>query len=124
MVRLYTLLLLQGEPRHGYEIIKRIGELTGDEPSTSQVYPFLSKLADEELVAVEETGPRGKKRYELTGEGESFVADQVASLGEMLSAAVEGSVEECAHCDCEIYDGGVEVDGEMYCCRHCAAADD
>ncbi|MFB6166735.1 MAG: PadR family transcriptional regulator, partial [Candidatus Nanohaloarchaea archaeon] len=122
VVRLYTLLLLREEPHHGYELIKEIGNATGKEPSTSHIYPFLQKLEEEGLVEAEETGNRGKTEYTLTDEGRRFADEQVESVGQMISAAVEGSIEECSHCDCEIYDGGVEVEGNVYCCRHCAEA--
>ena len=26
----------------------------------------------------------------------------------------------CAHCDCRIIGHGVEADGDIYCCAHCA----
>ncbi|MDY6788984.1 MAG: hypothetical protein SVV03_03390, partial [Candidatus Nanohaloarchaea archaeon] len=71
----------------------------------------------------ETEGDRGKTVYTLTDEGDRFAADQISSLGTMLSAAVEGSIEECSHCDCKIYEGGVNRNGKVYCCRHCADAD-
>lgn len=123
VVRLYALLLLRNGPYHGYELIKEIGEITGEEPSASHIYPFLQTLDENDLVEAEEQGSRGKTIYTLTDEGEEFVADQISSLGTMLSAAVEGSVQECSHCDCQIYEGGVERGGQVYCCEHCADAD-
>lgn len=119
--RLFTLLLLRQKPRHGYELIKEIGRVTGDEPSTSHVYPFLATLADEGIVEAEETGDRGKTVYTLTDEGEAFVDEQVASIGKLLDAAVEGHLAECAHCGALIYEGGHEHGGKTYCCEHCAA---
>ncbi len=119
--RLYTLLLLRQQPRHGYELIKTIGDITGDEPSTSHIYPFLSTLQDNGLVEEADTGDRGKTVYRLTADGEAFVDDQVASLGKLVDAAIEGRLAECAHCGAIIYEGGYEEGGETYCCKHCAA---
>ncbi|MDY6777964.1 MAG: PadR family transcriptional regulator [Candidatus Nanohaloarchaea archaeon] len=123
IVRLYTLLLLEQGPHHGYELIKEIGDVTGEEPSTSHIYPFLKKLEENDLVKAEEEGSRGKTVYTLTSEGEAFAADQISELGAMLSTAVEGSIQECSHCTCKIYADGYEEDGDVYCCRHCAEAD-
>lgn len=118
--RLYTVLLLKSGEEHGYDIIKKIGEITGKEPSTSHIYPFLNTLAEEGIVSAEETGNRGKKVYSLTGAGEKFVEEKIDSFGEILAAAIEDRVDECPHCGCEIYANGYEKDGEVYCCKHCA----
>ncbi len=122
VVRLYTLLLLKEGPRHGYAVMKEIESMTGTEPTASHIYPFLGELEDNGLVEAEEEGSRGKKVYSLTEEGEDFVADQIGSFGRLLEAAIEGGVQECAHCDCKIYEDGYEADGETYCCEHCAQA--
>ncbi|WP_414836298.1 PadR family transcriptional regulator [Candidatus Nanohalococcus occultus] len=120
--RMYTLLLLKTGSRHGYDIIDKIEEMTGDEPSTSHIYPFLSELEENGYVSVEK-GTRGKKTYSLTDEGKTLVSEQLDSFGEMLYAAIQDKVRECAHCDCQIYDNGYEKDGELYCCKHCASAE-
>lgn len=119
--RVYTLLLLRKEPRHGYEIIDRIEEITGEEPSTSHIYPFLSELEEKGYVESEK-GSRGKKTYSFTEEGEEFVAEQLNSFGEMLHAAIQDEIKECNHCNCEIYDNGYEEKEKIYCCKHCAEA--
>lgn len=119
--RLFALLLLRHEPRHGYELIKEIGRITGKEPSTSHVYPFLSTLEEEGLVEPAETGDRGKTTYRLTEAGRDVVDEQVDSIGKVLDAAIEGRLDECSHCGALIYEGGFERDGEIYCCEHCAA---
>lgn len=119
--RVYTLLLLKADARHGYEIIDQIETMTGDEPSTSHIYPFLGKLEDQGYVSVEK-GSRGKKVYSLTDEGETFVGEQLDAFGEMLYTAIQDKVRECSHCACKVYDDGYEEDGEVYCCKHCARA--
>ncbi len=118
--RLYTVLLLESGERHGYQIIKDIERITGKKPTTSHIYPFLEKLAEKEVVQVEEKGDRGKKVYRMTEEGEELVREQIDAFGEILHAAIEGEIEECENCGCEIYRGGYEEDGKTYCCEHCA----
>lgn len=120
--RLYTLLLLKTGPRHGYEIIDQIEKMTGNKPSTSHIYPFLSELEERNYLEVDQGG-RGKKTYSMTEEGKNFVSDQLNSLGEMLHAAIKDEIQECAHCECEIYDNGYEEDGKIYCCKHCASSE-
>lgn len=68
-VRTAVLLLLEEEPRHGYQIIREIEERSEGawKPSPGSVYPTLQMLADEGLVSVEESG--GRKTYSLTEDG-------------------------------------------------------
>lgn len=118
--RLYTLLLLESGEKHGYRIIKDIEKITGNKPTTSHIYPFLEKLAEKDLVDVEQKGDRGKKVYSLTEDGRTLVKDQLKSFGEILKSAIEGEIRECEGCGCEVYTGGVEKNGNYYCCHHCA----
>lgn len=120
--RLYAVLLLKSGPKHGYELIKQIGGITGKEPSSSHIYPFLEEMEENGVAKAEESGNRGKKTYRLTEEGRQLIEDQIDSFGQILHAAIEDQVTECAHCECVIYDGGHEKDGEIYCCEHCAKA--
>jgi DNA-binding PadR family transcriptional regulator len=67
--------LLAERPMHGYELIGELEERTGGRwrPSPGSVYPTLAALEDEGLVrAVEDDG---RKRYELTDEGRSWLAE-------------------------------------------------
>ncbi|MGV8886140.1 MAG: PadR family transcriptional regulator [Microbacteriaceae bacterium] len=68
-VRAAVLALLGEKPMHGYQIIQEIGERSGGawKPSPGSVYPTLQLLADEGLIAVEESN--GRKTYSLTPEG-------------------------------------------------------
>jgi DNA-binding PadR family transcriptional regulator len=118
--RLYTVLLLESEEKHGYQIIKDIEKITGNKPTTSHIYPFLEKLTEKGVVTVEQKGDRGKKVYNLTEEGEKLVKEQLDAFGEILQAAIEGEIQECENCGCEIYSGGYEEDGKIFCCSHCA----
>jgi DNA-binding PadR family transcriptional regulator len=68
-VRLALLSLLQDEPAHGYELMKRLEERSGGmyRASAGTVYPVLQQLEDEGLVRIEEAD--GKKVYNLTEAG-------------------------------------------------------
>lgn len=120
--RLYTVLLLESGEKHGYQIIKDIEKITGKKPTTSHIYPFLEKLTEKGLATIEEKGARGKKVYYLTEEGKDIVREQLDAFGEILQTAIEGEIEECENCGCEIYSGGHEESGKTFCCKHCAEA--
>lgn len=117
--------LFEGE-KHGYEIMKQIEKATGEKPSASQIYPFLQKLKDNDLVEVEKRGGRGKKVYKLTGSGEEFVQGKLKMFSNIISATVEKDLTTCAHCGCKVYEGAYteEINGEelAFCCEHCAAS--
>jgi len=68
-VRLALLSLLEDEPGHGYELMKRLEERSGGlyQASAGTVYPVLQQLEDEGLVKAEEV--EGKKVYHLTEAG-------------------------------------------------------
>lgn len=119
--RVYTLLLLKTDSRHGYEVIDKIEEITGEEPSTSHIYPFLTDLEEKGYIESEK-GSRGKKIYSLTAEGRELVTEQLNSFGEMLEAAIKDEIEECENCNCRIFDNGYEENEKTYCCEHCASA--
>jgi DNA-binding PadR family transcriptional regulator len=64
-----VLALLAERPMHGYEIIQQIEERSGGmwRPSPGSVYPTLQLLADEGLVAGDESG--GRRLFTLTHAG-------------------------------------------------------
>jgi hypothetical protein len=38
-----------------------------------------------------------------------------------FECAIEMAAPRCEHCDCRVIGHGVEADGRMYCCAHCAS---
>lgn len=92
-LRLLVLHLLAAGERHGYELIKAIEELTGGHyaPSPGVVYPTLSLLVDEGLIA-EAAGDGARKAFALTdagrAEGEARAAEAEAIV-ERLKALAE-----------------------------------
>lgn len=80
-VRAAVLLLLDEQPRHGYELIQQIVERSGGvwTPSPGSVYPALQQLEDEGLVRFERV--EGRKTATLTDAGRQHVQDHRADLG-------------------------------------------
>ena len=90
-LRLVLLKLIADEPRHGYDLIRAIEELTGGDyaPSPGVVYPTLTMLADMGLI--EEAAAEGsRKAFASTAEGKAHLkenADEVDALFERLAEA-------------------------------------
>ena len=72
-VRAAILALLQEGPLNGYQIMSEIEERSGGawRPSPGAVYPALSQLADEGLIAGEESG--GRRSFALTDAGREYI---------------------------------------------------
>lgn len=87
-VRAAILLLLDEQPRHGYELINAIGERSGGAwtPSPGSVYPTLQALEDEGLVTLEKVA--GRRTASLTEAGSDWVAEHRENLGDPF--AVDG----------------------------------
>lgn len=89
-LRLVLLKLIADEPRHGYELIKAIEEMTGGDysPSPGTIYPTLSLLQDEGAIA-EAASHEARKAYEATDAGKAELeerGDEVDALMERLNA--------------------------------------
>jgi DNA-binding PadR family transcriptional regulator len=74
-VRAAILALLREGPRNGYQIMSEIEERSGGawRPSPGAVYPALQLLADEGLIAGEESG--GRRTFSLTDTGRRHIED-------------------------------------------------
>ena len=75
-VRRYLILQsLSEKPRHGYEIMKSLGEEFGGlhSPSAGLIYPTLQALEDDGYVTSEEQD--GKRVYSITPEGRAFMTE-------------------------------------------------
>jgi hypothetical protein len=53
------------------------------------------------------------KAFQITREGRSHTFDS-------FECAIHALAPSCAHCECKIVGHGLEADGRMYCCAHCA----
>ena len=83
-LRLVLLKLIADEPRHGYDLIRAIEELTGGEyaPSPGVVYPTLTMLQDMGLIE-EAKGEGSRKVFDVTDEGRAHLeekADEIEAL--------------------------------------------
>ena len=76
-LRLVLLKLVADEPRHGYDLIRAIEELTGGEyaPSPGVVYPTLTLLQDMELIG-EAPGDGPRKSFQVTDAGRAHLAER------------------------------------------------
>ena len=92
-VRAAILVLLAEEPCNGYQLIQEIAQRSGGvwRPSPGSVYPALQQLQDEGLVRADESS--GKRTFELTDAGRTYVAEHEDELAAPWDA-VAGNVDE------------------------------
>ena len=93
-LRLVLLKLIADEPRHGYDLIKAIEELTGGRyaPSPGVVYPTLTML--EEMGFIEQSGGEGaRKPYQITDAGRAHIEENEEEADEL----VRGSRRSARH---------------------------
>jgi len=84
-LRLVLLKLIADQPRHGYELIKAIEEMTEGEyaPSPGIVYPTLTMLEDMGLV--EEAKSKDKRKiYQATDEGRAHLEENEQEVEELI----------------------------------------
>ena len=124
--RFYILTILYEGPAHGYSIIRKFRKRIRKEISPSLVYPFLKQLEQKGLVehTVKPIGEKEKKVFELTADGRELCTRLFKRFANLISVAIEPSLEVCAHCACKVYEGGHReiIDGKetTFCCKHCA----
>jgi len=99
-LRLLLLALLGEAERHGYELIKAVGDLTGGQyaPSPGVVYPALSLLVDEAMI-VEAAGDGARKAFAATEAGREEIArrqDEIAAITARLKALAEDGAREAS----------------------------
>jgi len=88
-LRLVLLKLIADQPRHGYDLIRAVEEITHGSyaPSPGVVYPTLTMLQDMGLIE-EARGEGARKAFQVTTEGQAHLAekaDEVAALLERLA---------------------------------------
>ncbi len=124
--RFYILTILYEGPTHGYSIISKFRKRVGKKISPSLVYPFLKQLEQRDLVThtIKPVGEKERKVFELTEDGKELCTRLFKRFANLVSIAIEPSLEVCAHCGCKVYEGGYRevLNGEekMFCCVHCA----
>lgn len=89
-LRLVLLKLIADQPRHGYDLIRAIEELTGGEyaPSPGIIYPTLTLLQDMGLIEESEgEGPR--KNFAATAEGRAYLDERMEEVGGLFERLQE-----------------------------------
>jgi DNA-binding PadR family transcriptional regulator len=126
--RFYILTILYEGPAHGYSIISKFKQRIKKEISPSLVYPFLAQLEEKGLVnyTVEPVGEKERKIFKLTDEGRELCTGLFKRFADLVSIAIEPSLDVCAHCGCKVYEGAYRevIDGKemAFCCMHCAGS--
>lgn len=90
-----VLALLVGRERYGYELVQILSQVEGMLVSEGTIYPILSRLKREHLVATEwRESPAGppRKYYRLTPAGEAALAD-FRDQWQVFARAVETFLE-------------------------------
>ncbi|MFT4027461.1 MAG: PadR family transcriptional regulator [Novosphingobium sp.] len=93
-LRLVLLKLIADQPRHGYQLIKAVEELTQGAyaPSPGVVYPTLSLLADEGAVteAANAPGSEGaRKAFTITEQGEAELTEKATEVERIIARLTE-----------------------------------
>jgi DNA-binding PadR family transcriptional regulator len=85
-LRLVLLKLIADQPRHGYDLIRAIEEMTGGfyVPSPGVVYPTLTLL--QEMGHIEETPSEGaRKAFTVTAAGTAHLAEKKTEVHELFA---------------------------------------
>ena len=90
-VRAAVLVLLEEQPRNGYQLIQELSERSNEawRPSPGSIYPVLQQLEDEGLVEIDSTGTG--RTYVLSAAGRTLVAEQRDQLGKPWESAEFGA---------------------------------
>ncbi len=95
-LKMLVLHLISEQPRHGYEIIKAIEDLTGGAyaPSPGVVYPTLTLL--EELGHVVSTADGSRKSFAITDAGSAALAENKAEVETILARIAKAQTRQSA----------------------------
>jgi len=89
-LRLVLLKLIADQPRHGYDLIRAIEELTGGEyaPSPGIIYPTLTLLQDMGLIE-EAAGEGPRKNFRVTDEGRQHLEERAEDVDGLFARLEE-----------------------------------
>src|ERR1043165_6393251 len=84
-LKLVLLKLIADEPRHGYDLIRAVEELTGGEyaPSPGVVYPALTLLQDMGLIE-EAAGEGPRKPFQIHEEGKAHLEERAEEIERLM----------------------------------------
>ena len=85
-LRLVLLKLIADQPRHGYDLIRAVEDLTGGEyaPSPGVVYPTLTLLQDMGLID-EAAGEGPRKPFQITDAGRAHLEENQEEVEELFA---------------------------------------
>ncbi|GGA56887.1 hypothetical protein GCM10011395_29130 [Sphingomonas psychrolutea] len=85
-LRLVLLKLIADEPRHGYDLIRQVEELTGGAyaPSPGVVYPTLTLLDDMGLIEARQA-EGAKKLFAVTDAGTAHLSEQAELVAALMA---------------------------------------
>ena len=94
-LRLVLLKLIADEPRHGYDLIRAIEELTGGEyaPSPGVVYPTLTLLQDMALIE-EAPGDGPRKAFQVTEDGRKHLEERQEEVDALMERLRDSAPRE------------------------------
>jgi hypothetical protein len=67
------------------------------------------------MATCEVCGNDYDKAFQVVREGEQHTFDS-------FECAIHAMAPRCEHCSCAIVGHGVEAEGDIFCCAHCAQA--
>ena len=67
------------------------------------------------MPTCEVCGNEYDKAFQITMAGKAHTFDS-------FECAIQALAPVCGHCGCKVVGHGVEADGEIFCCAHCAGA--
>ena len=89
LLKMSMLKIISENKATGYEIIKKVNELTGEKPSTGSIYPLLKSMESKGWI----TGvtANGKTTYEITTSGKEVVQAH-RSMKNYYTQKISGSI--------------------------------
>lgn len=86
-IRLALLSMLEGGPKHGYELMKELETKSGGvyKASAGAIYPALQQLEDEGMVTSDQAG--GKRTYSLTEAGKAELSQEAEGVKKIWQRA-------------------------------------
>lgn len=93
-LRLVLLKLIADEPRHGYDLIRQIEELSGGAyaPSPGVVYPTITLLDDMGLIE-EQKAEGAKKLFAVTEAGRAYLAERAEEVAALIARLTDLGAE-------------------------------
>ena len=89
LLKMSMLKIISENKATGYEIIKKVNELTGEKPSTGSIYPLLKSMANKGWIVGITVD--GKTIYEISDSGKKVVQAH-GSLKDYYTQKISGSI--------------------------------